>query len=86
MVLTKFVRNYGTSGTIQILTNCVPRTSEILKAYDFTAFSNKCYIGVRGVPERDIPSLGAMGWGGGGIWKFFRLRRRRRRPPPKSGF
>ncbi len=29
----------------------------------FTIFSSILYIGVRGVPERDIPSLGAMGWG-----------------------
>ncbi len=25
-----------------------------------------------GLPERGIPSLGAMGWGSGGGWKFFR--------------
>ena len=38
-------------------------------------------IGVRGLPERDILSLGAMGRGGGGLRKFFRRRRRRRRRP-----
>ena len=42
-------------------------------------------VGVRGVPERHIPSLGAMGWGGGGIWKFFRHRRRRRRRRRRPG-
>ena len=43
---------------------------------------------MRGLPERDISSLGAMGRGGGGLRKFFRRRRRRRRrrrPPPKVG-
>ena len=35
------------------------------------------------MPERDISSLGMMGWGAGGVRKFFRRRRRRRRPPPK---
>ena len=38
-------------------------------------------IGVRGLPKRDISSLGAMGRGAGGVWKFFRRRRRRRRRP-----
>ena len=43
------------------------------------------YIGVRGLPERDISSLGAMGWGTGGVRKFFhRRRRRRRRRPPNA--
>ena len=37
-----------------------------------------------GLPERDIESLGVMGWGGGGGRKFFR-RRRRRRPPGGAG-
>ena len=38
------------------------------------------------MPERDIESLGVMGWGWGGFRKFCRRhrrrrRRRRRRPP-----
>ena len=33
------------------------------------------------MPERDIESLGVMGWGVGWGWKFCRRRRRRRRPP-----
>ncbi len=36
-------------------------------------------IGVRDMPERDIESLGAMGWGLEAARKFFRRRRRRRR-------
>ena len=40
------------------------------------------YVGVRGMPERDIESLGVMGWGLEAARKFFRRRRRRRRPPP----
>ena len=32
------------------------------------------YVGVRGLPERDISSLGVMGWGAGGGRKFFRRR------------
>ena len=40
------------------------------------------FIGVKGMPERDIESLGAMGWGLEAARKF--LRRHRRRPlPPK---
>ena len=42
------------------------------------------HIGVRGMPERDIESLGVMGWGLEAARKFFRRRRRRRhrrRPP-----
>ena len=39
-------------------------------------------IGVRGMPERDIESLGVMGWGLDAARKFFRRRRRRRRRPP----
>ena len=35
-----------------------------------------------GVPERLIESLGVMGWGWGGVGKFFRRRRHRRRRPP----
>ena len=34
------------------------------------------------MPERDIESLGVMGWGWGGVGKFFRRRRRRRRRRP----
>ena len=37
-------------------------------------------IGVRGMPERDIESLGVMGLGLEAARRFFR-RRRRRRPP-----
>ncbi len=33
------------------------------------------------MPERDIESLGVMGWGLELARKFFRRRRRRRRPP-----
>ena len=44
--------------------------------------SNK-NIGVRGMPERDIESLGVMGWGLEAARRFFRHRRRRRRPPHK---
>ena len=32
------------------------------------------------MPERVIESLGVMGWGVGGVGKFFRRRRHRRRP------
>ncbi len=36
------------------------------------------------MPERDIESLGVMGWGLDAVRKFFRRRRRRcRRRPPK---
>ena len=35
-------------------------------------------VGVRGMPEQDIESLGVMGWGLDAARKFFR---RRRRPP-----
>ncbi len=34
------------------------------------------------MPERDIESLGAMGWGLEAARKFFHRRRRRRRRPP----
>ena len=34
------------------------------------------------MPERDIESLGVMGWGLEAARKFFRRRRRRRRRPP----
>ena len=34
------------------------------------------------MPERDIESLGVMGWGVGWGWKFCRRRRRRRRRRP----
>ena len=37
-------------------------------------------VGVRGMPERDIESLGVMGWGLDAARRFFRRRRRRRRP------
>ena len=40
------------------------------------------------MPERDIESLGVMGWGLEAARKFFRRRRRRRhrrRRPPKVG-
>ncbi len=40
-------------------------------------------VGVRGMPERDIESLGLMGWGLEAARKFFRRHRRcrrRRRP------
>ena len=38
------------------------------------------------MPERVIESLGVMGWGWGGVGKFFRRRRRRRRRrPPQVG-
>ena len=45
------------------------------------------YIGVRGMPERDIESLGVMGRGLEAARRFFRRRRRhrRRRRPPKVG-
>ena len=33
------------------------------------------------MPERDIESLGVMGWGLEAARRFFRRRRRRRRPP-----
>ncbi len=39
------------------------------------------HIGVRGMPERDIESLGVMGWGLDAARRFFRRRRRRRRRP-----
>ena len=39
-------------------------------------------VGVRGMPERDIESLGVMGLGLEAAGKFFRRRRRRRRRPP----
>ena len=39
-------------------------------------------IGVRGMPERDIGSLGMMGWGLDAARRFFRRRRRRRRRRP----
>ena len=45
-------------------------------------------IGVRGMPERDIESLGVMGKGPEAARRFFRRRRRRRRRrcrPPKVG-
>ncbi len=38
-------------------------------------------VGVRGMPERYIESLGVMGWGLEAARTFFRRRRRRRRPP-----
>ena len=38
-------------------------------------------VRVRGMPERDIESLGVMGWGLDAARKFFRRRRRRRRGP-----
>ena len=40
------------------------------------------------MPEQDIESLGVMGWGWGGVGKFFRRcrRRRRRRRPPEWVF
>ena len=41
------------------------------------------YIGVRGMPERDIESLGVMGWGLDAARRFFR-RRCRRRPPARG--
>ena len=48
--------------------------------------SGEIVIGVRGMPERDIESLGVMGWGLDAARKFFhRRRRRRRRRPPKGG-
>ena len=34
------------------------------------------------MPERDIESLGVMGWGLDAARRFFRRRRRRRRRPP----
>ena len=42
-------------------------------------------VGVRGLPERDIWFLGAMGMGLDPAGEFFRRRRRRRRrrPPQK---
>ena len=45
------------------------------------------YVGVRGMPERDIESLGVMGKGLEAARSFFRRRRRRRRRrrPPKVG-
>ena len=42
-------------------------------------------VGVRGLPERDISSLGVIGWEVGPGWKFFRCRRRRRRRRPGGG-
>ena len=45
-----------------------------------TYFTTYFYIGVRGMPKRDIESLGVMGWGLDAARRFFR-RRRRRRPP-----
>ena len=42
-------------------------------------------IGVRGMPERDIESLGVMGWGLAAGRRFFRRRRRRRRRRPGGG-
>ncbi len=36
------------------------------------------------MPERDIESLGVMGWGLDTARKFFRRRHRRRRPPNMS--
>ena len=36
------------------------------------------------MPEQDIESLGVMGWGVGGVGKFFRRRRRRRRRRPQG--
>ena len=35
------------------------------------------FVGVRGMPERDIESLGVMGWGLDAARRFFRRRRRR---------
>ena len=37
------------------------------------------------MPERDIESLGVMGWGLEAARRFFRRRRRRRRRPLKVG-
>ncbi len=37
-------------------------------------------VGVRCMPERDIESLGVMGWVLDAARRFFRRRRRRRRP------
>ena len=44
-------------------------------------------VGVRGMPERDVESLGVMGWGLEAARKFFRRRRCRRSRfrPPKVG-
>ena len=36
------------------------------------------------MPERDIESLGVMGWGLEAAKKFFRRHRRRRRPPARG--
>ena len=38
-------------------------------------------IGVRRMPERDVESLGVIGWALDAARRFFRRRRRRRRPP-----
>ena len=38
------------------------------------------------MPERDIESLGVMGWGLDAVRKLFRCRRRRRRRPHKWVF
>ncbi len=38
-------------------------------------------VGVKRAPERDIESLGVMGWGLDAARKFFRRRRRRRHLP-----
>ena len=50
-------------------------------------FKTPIMVGVRGMPERDIESLGVMGWGLDAARRFFRRRRRRRRRrrPPKVG-
>ena len=45
--------------------------------YQVRALSTKYHVGVRRLPEWDVPSPGVMGWGGG-VRKFFRSRRRRR--------
>ena len=44
--------------------------------------THKENIGVRGMPERDIGSLGVMGLGLDAARRFFRRRRRRRRRRP----
>ncbi len=55
---------------------------------DLTAKFNSQYqfrtpdIGVRGMSERDIESLGMMGRGLDAVRKFYRRRRTHRRAPP----
>ncbi len=72
-----------TQGQLFLTLVLVLKYSWVLETFKQFDVDGNGLIGVRGMPEWDIESLGVMGWGLDAARKLFRRRRRHR--PPKVG-